>query len=276
MYNILMYNIDIEKIFKTVKVTESDGVFICIINYLSDDLKDYIKNVFVSICQGDGISYEYKSVLKDFIERIHKNNGKLKSNKHLKGIVGELLSHALIKNRLTNMIPMSFLFNLEEESPKKSFDIIFMEKNNLELWFSEIKAGSLGKKDNSSQDKNKKLLRKAKNFLNNKFNNIKLSCWSNAINHAMKINLNNRESIIKKLSDLYNEKDSIDNSKNVILSAVVYNNTRDKISLNDTKKEKNDIEAKKEFNKIIVFSIQKNTYIKVIDFLKSELEKENE
>lgn len=274
MYNILMFNIG--KIFKTVEITKSENVCICIINDLSDELKNYIKSIFVNICQGDGISYEYKSVLKDFIERIHKNNGKLKSNKHLKGIVGELLSHALIKNRLTNMIPMSFLFNLEEESPKKSFDIIFMEKNNLELWFSEIKAGSLGKKDNSSQDKNKKLLRKAKNFLNNKFNNIKLSCWSNAINHAMKINLNNRESIIKKLSDLYNEKDSIDNSKNVILSAVVYNDTRDKISLNDTKKEKNDIEAKKEFNKIIVFSIQKNTYIKVIDFLKSELEKENE
>lgn len=275
MYNIVMFNI-MKKIFKTVEVTKSENVCICIINDLSDELKNYIKSIFVNICQGDDISFEYKSVLKDFIERIDKNNNELKNDDHLKGIVGELLSHALIRYELNNIKPISVLFNLEEKSFKKGFDIIFIEKNNAELWFAEIKSGSLGKEDNNSQDKNKQLLHKAKNFLNNKFNNIKLSCWSNAINHAMKINLNNRESIIKKLSDLYNEKDSIDNSKNVILSAVVYNDTMDKISFNETKKEKNKIEAKNKFNKIIVFSIQKNTYIEVIDFLKLELEKENE
>lgn len=273
MYNIVMFNI-MKKIFKTVEVTKSENVCICIINDLSDELKNYIKSIFVNICQGDDISFEYKSVLKDFIERIDKNNNELKNNKHLKGIVGELLSHALIRYELNNIKPVSVLFNLEGKNFKKGFDIIFIEKNNAELWFAEIKSGSLGKKDNNSQDKNKKLLYAAKNFLNNKFNDIEQYCWTNAISHAKRINDSN--DALNLLYNLYNEKDSIDNSKNVILSAVIYNDTRDKISLNDTKKEKNDIEAKKEFNKIIVFSIQKNTYMKVIDFLKLELEKENE
>lgn len=262
-------------IFETVEVTKSENVSICIINDLSNELKGYIRNIFVNICQGDNIPFEYKSVLKDFIERIHKNNNELKDDNHLKGIVGELLSHALIRYELNNIKPVSVLFNLEEKSFKKGFDIIFIEKNNIELWFAEIKSGSLVVgKDNNSQDKNKKLLHIAKNFINNKFNDIEKSCWTNAISHANRIN--DSKDALNLLCNLYNEKDNIDNSKNVILSAVVYNDTNDKINFDNTEKERNNIEAKKEFNKIIVFSIQKNTYVKVIDFLKSELEKENE
>lgn len=263
-------------IFETVEVTKSDNVSICIINDLSNELKDYIRNIFVNICQGDriNISFEYKSVLKDFIERINKNSNKLKNDEHLKGIVGELLSHALIRYELNSIKPMSVLFNLEEKSFKKGFDITFIEKNNLELWFAEIKSGSLLEEGNNSQDKNKKLLHKAKNSINNKFNDIEKSCWTNAISHASRIN--DSKDALNLLCNLYNEKDNFDKSKNVILSAVVYNDINDKINFDNTEKEKNKIEAKKEFNKIIVFSIQKNTYIKVIDFLKSELDKENE
>lgn len=115
-------------IFETVEVTKSYNVFICIINDLSNELKDYIRNIFVSVCQGNNIPFEYKSVLKDFIERINKNSNKLKNDKHLKGIVGELLSHALIRYELNNIKPVSVLFNLEEKSFKKGFDIIFIEK----------------------------------------------------------------------------------------------------------------------------------------------------
>ena len=103
-------------IFETVGVTKSDNVSICIINDLSNELKDYIRNIFVSVCQGNNIPFEYKSVLRDFIERIHKNNNELKDDKHLKGIVGELLSHALIRYELNNIKPVSVLFNLEEKS----------------------------------------------------------------------------------------------------------------------------------------------------------------
>ncbi|TXJ61762.1 hypothetical protein EPJ74_01090 [Brachyspira aalborgi] len=117
-------------------------------------------------------------------------------------------------------------------------------------------------------------MHKAKNSINNKFNDIEKSCWTNAISHASRIN--DSKDALNLLCNLYNEKDNIDNSKNVILSAVVYNDINDKINFDNTEKEKNKIEAKKEFNKIIVFSIQKNTYMKVIDFLKSELDKENE
>ena len=142
-------------IFETVGVTKSDNVSICIINDLSNELKDYIRNIFVNICQGDriNISFEYKSVLKDFIERINKNSNKLKNDEHLKGIVGELLSHALIRYELNNIKPVSVLFNLEEKSFKKGFDIIFIEKNNLELWFAEIKSGSLLEEGNNSKIK---------------------------------------------------------------------------------------------------------------------------
>ena len=115
-------------IFETVEVTNSENVSICIINDLSDELKNYIRNIFINICQGDNIPFEYKSVLKDFIERINKNSNKLKNDEHLKGIVGELLSHALIRYELNNIKPLSVLFNLEEKSFKKGFDIIFIEK----------------------------------------------------------------------------------------------------------------------------------------------------
>ena len=94
----------VEIIFDSVEVVQRDNVYLYIINDLSDKLKNYIRENFVFISTGD-IELNYKAVIEDFIQRITKSSKKdKKDDKHLKGIVGELLTHIFIRN------PKYFLF----------------------------------------------------------------------------------------------------------------------------------------------------------------------
>ncbi len=49
-----------------------------------------------------------------------------------------------------------------------------------------------------------------------------------------------------------------------------------KINYQDTKEKRDKIDSKKIFNRTVIFSIQKETYSKVIDFLQNELKNEND
>ena len=177
---------------------------------------------------------------------------------------------------MKNFKIISILFNLEEESFKKSFDIVITDINNNSLWFTEIKSGQVYKNKkkicipNQSQKKNMELLHKAKKDLNKRFNNIEQKDWWNAKNHAEKIIKDDSNDVLDLIDKLY-DGDIKEFSKNVILVSVVFNNLKNKIDFSDTMKKTKKILNKKIFDNLIILSIQKSTYEKVITFLESEL-----
>lgn len=268
-----MKNTIIKKtLFNSIEIIEQDYIHLYIINDLSDELKNNIRENFSSICTGNNKN-KYKSILKNFISITKKNNVR-KTNKHLKGIVGELLAHILIKHNMKNFKIISILFNLEEESFKKSFDIVITDINDNSLWFTEIKSGQVNKNkiniQNKSQKKNMELLHKAKKDLNKRFNNIEQKDWWNAKNHAEKIIKDDSNDVLDLIDKLY-DGDIKEFSKNVILVSVVFNDLKNKIDFYDTMKKTKKILNKKIFDNLIILSIQKSTYKKVITFLESEL-----
>ena len=259
-------------IFNSVEVIEKDDVYLYIINDLSEELKNYIRKKFVFICTGD-TENKYQSVLKDFIQRINKNDKENKKNQsHLKGIIGELLAHIFIENSSINLNKISALFNLEERASKKSFDIIMTNNDENNLWFTEVKSGSLDKDHKTSDKKNISLINNSKKDLVDKFNSKDKSIWYNAINHAkVIIDSKNNSNSLKILRSIYHEDIKVDSYKNAILSSVLFNDINDTINIDSILNKKEEIKNQKIFNKLIIFSIQKNTYYKVINFLEKEL-----
>ena len=205
-------------IFNSVEVIEKDDVYLYIINDLSEELKNYIRKKFVFICTGD-TENKYQSVLKDFIQRINKNDKENKKNQsHLKGIIGELLAHIFIENSSINLNKISALFNLEERASKKSFDIIMTNNDENDLWFTEVKSGSLDKDHKTSDKKNISLINNSKKDLVDKFNSKDKSIWYNAINHAkVIIDSKNNSNSLKILRSIYHEDIKVDSYKNAIV-----------------------------------------------------------
>lgn len=246
------------------------------INDLCDDLKSRIKDNLSKICHGSSKSettratYSYKETIKEFLKRYNEKPINTK-----KGMIGELLTHLFISEVNPDFNTVSPYFNLEERSIKKGFDLILYSQENNDLWITEVKSGELHKNKNSNQT-NKVLLDKAKEDLKERLNESNSTLWANAINGAMVALDNNRdmkkavEEILGDISDttVYNTQTSKD--KNVVLVSSLFSPLTDKI-LGDSVAQCHENYCKEDiFNNILIISIQKETYIKIIDFLNLE------
>ncbi|MCZ9885626.1 hypothetical protein [Brachyspira hyodysenteriae] len=103
------------------------------------------------------------------------------------GIIGELLSHIFIKCNSNNFKTISVLFNLEDKSYTKAFDIVITDSKENTLWFAEVKSGQVNENE-TSQSKNTTLLQKSKREFIDKINNQEKYIWANTINHCRKDN----------------------------------------------------------------------------------------
>ncbi len=259
-------------------ITEpNSNTYICHINSLSNDFKNIIRNNLIEICYGvyhkSSGTLKYKATLKSFLERLNteKNNDtKENFSTWQMGMIGELLAHILIYYyKSSKLDKVSVLFNLEDSSFKKSFDIIFAEKENTNLWFVEVKSGKVSHTQ-KSQQKNQERINKAKEYLNQLFLSKKAYIWNNAKAHA-KTN-SKRTDAYKILLEIYdNHNNPKSYIRNAILTPVVFNTLDDKTDFDKTKGKRDKIDSEKIFNRTVIFSIQKETYSKVIDFLQEEL-----
>lgn len=202
--------------------------------------------------------------MNDFLVRMNQ-----KTEKQKKGTIGELLSHIFIRYNSDKFKIISSIFNLEEKSAKKSFDVVITDNEENSIWLTEVKSATVSEKE-SSQKKNITLIETAKNSIIDKFNKNDQSNWYNARNHASKI-IKNNSNVMETIDKLYNRKIDLENHKNVILSSVVYNNIHDKIEFDGTLRHKYKILKEGSFRKLIIFSIQQEEYEKVIEFLQEEL-----
>jgi hypothetical protein len=266
-------------------VNEIDGVYlemdgedaICHVDYISDELKALIKKNISTICHGTHISsyygdplYSYQTTLESFLERY---DGKTTETKI--GMVGELLSHILLTQLYDDFAIASAFFNLEENSIKKGFDLILCRTSDKSLWITEVKSGMLHKGKNHDQT-TRNLLNSAKQDLNKRLNDTEKKYWYNSIN-SVRSSLNEesdyKNTLLKILRDEGNnavEKKATSKDNSVVLVTNLFESIDTKITLPPVIQFVKKLKEANVFANALVFCIQKETYTKIIDFIRFE------
>ncbi len=256
-------------------VNSINRVWLCIIDEFSDELKALIRTRLTSICHGSSIAqqgkeaYSYERTLKDFLSNYEK-----KTQKTQMGMIGELLAHLLVSHCDKDMKTASPFFNMEEKNIKKGFDLVMLNTKSSDLWFTEVKSGNV--KDETSKGKNKQLLAIAKKDIKSKLDSNNSWLWHNAINGAKKVfekNIKFKDKIVEILEESLSSSQDMEESglsKNVILISILYNSLTDKLDSQDIELFRGEILKEMIFREVVLFSIQKETYKKIEDFLKAE------
>tara|TARA_A100001391_G_scaffold143804_2_gene101636 strand:+ start:4514 stop:5308 length:795 start_codon:yes stop_codon:yes gene_type:complete len=256
-------------------VTENTGLAtVCRVELFTDELKAEIRDRLAAICHGKdkvaagSIVASYRETLRDFLTRYAN-----KTEDTRKGMIGELLTHILLLKAFPDYEPANPYFNMEEGSIKKGFDLIVFDESEGELRIVEVKSGGAGNRAASTA--NKALLNTAKNDLKDRLNDTKTHIWLNAINGA-KLAMTGgkiKDEINRILEECYAEAaqgDPDSTSKNVILVSVLYEDTADPISIESADEKAAAVIEEGYFKDTTVFSIQKETWEHIVDFLEEE------
>ncbi|MGN0831328.1 MAG: hypothetical protein ACI4NI_08555 [Candidatus Ornithospirochaeta sp.] len=261
------------------KDDHSDYVLYFIEN-LSDELKQEIRDRLSAICHGEDLAktteilmYSYKETAKEFVKRYRANETKIENRN--KGMIGELLTHVIIGIENRFMVASPF-FNMEERSLKKGFDITLFEELTKEMWFAEVKSGSIHKGQKNVSSAAIELINNAKKDIKDRLNGQNVHPWQNAINAAkvaMDSSKDQKAAILELLGQCANNVVGGNNSSesfNVVLSASLFNPLSDRIEENRIGKKYSDVVQERLFKKVYVVAIQEETYEEVFKFLNEE------
>tara|TARA_R110000823_G_scaffold198080_4_gene329170 strand:+ start:9378 stop:10172 length:795 start_codon:yes stop_codon:yes gene_type:complete len=259
-----------------ISIEKSKSAMVCRVDDFSEQLKTEIRERLSAICHGldmvnSGSSVaSYGETLKEFNKRYA-----TKSENTKKGMIGELLTHILLLKNCPDIKPANPLFNMEESSIKKGFDLIVFDEKHEEMWVTEVKSGSAG--TISANTFNRTLLNTAKNDLKTRFSDNQTHIWLNAINGArLALSSGKVKDRINQILEICHKEasDELQDGcdKNVILVSVTYKHTSDPVTAKEINKKRKKIVEEQLFRDIIVFSIQKETYEQVANFLESESE----
>jgi len=258
-----------------ISVIKNNEYAVFYIDFLSEELKTIIRDHLSKICWGTlntRLAQNYKNTLKEFFRRFDNKEEETK-----KGMIGELLTHILIISFFSEFNIVSPFFNLEERSIKKGFDVVLFSEPNKEIWLTEIKSGALHQNKNANQTTST-LLGKAKRDIKDRLNDNDSFCWENAITGAkisLEKNIDMKDEVIRILelfSDEATENNSIASNKNVVLVSSLFSSLSDRMQETIVADFSSTTQNEAIFKQAIVVSIQKGTYQKVVDFLKSESE----
>lgn len=249
----------------------------CCIEYLSDELKSHIRANLTRVCHGKAKStrersaYKYKETLNNFWDRYES-----KPEKTRIGILGELLSHLVVLSHIPQMTVVSPLFNLEEKSIKKGFDIVLYDEEENEIWITEVKSGMVHT-HGTCCSATSTLLTRAKDDLRKRLNEDEYNHWHNAIN-AASIAIENSKtykdavvSILEDEMELISEKKTTSTDNNVLLVGTLFHDTTTRPLEKTVSDFSNKLASQKIFKKSIVLALQKGTIAKLEEFLKEEM-----
>lgn len=248
--------------------------FVCIVEDLSEALKELIRKRLVSICEGEYKAeeketiYTYKATVKEFLERYETKSENMK-----KGMIGEFLAHLFVFEQLGNVRSASPFFNLEEKSFTKGFDLVLYNSATENILIVEVKSGETNEHE-SSKDKNLSLISTAKNDLKTRLSENNQTIWRNAVN---KLTVNDKgvrelvEGILEGNFVIARDESPVSTDDDVVLTSVLFNDVADAVNLNDVFTTKAIIDEEGIFKSTIIFSIQKSIYEKVVEFLKEEV-----
>lgn len=262
-----------------ISFIKKDGYAVCHITNFSMALKKLIREQLSFICYGAANAtstkkmYNYNNTLKEFINRYNEKTEKIQ-----KGMIGELLIHVLLNEFFAEFETISPFFNLEERSIKKGFDVVMTYKEDHSMWITEVKSGELhkGKTANGTTED---LLNTAKRDLYDRLNGENYSLWLNAINGA-KIAFDKHNDLKDAVIDILEQygEDSAEGkikstNMNVFLASALFAPLDDIIDKNTVKQKYSAITKENKFKCIFALSIQKETYIKIYEFLQKEGQK---
>lgn len=259
-----------------VEFEQQSDCYICHVTDLSDELKALIRKRLSSICHGrfrsetEGEFYNYKRTLIQFNTLIEDKGDLIQ-----KGMIGELLFHILIVEMIDTFRVISPFFNLEEKSIKKGYDVILADSINEEIWMVEAKSGERDTENTGSNSKNLSLLKTARSDLRTRLNSANTQRWQSALNGlAFTEGDGDRAKLLKKILQGEFIKAENENANaanhNAILSSNVFAELTDKIAIDNVVELKTEIDSQNTFKKTLLFSIQKTTFQKMIEFLKEE------
>lgn len=240
-------------------------IFLCIIKHFSDELKQLIRQQLTSICYGivpctqTPDIYTYSQTLINFLQRYKDTSENLKM-----GMLGELLAHILIPLYIPSLNRVSIFFNKEENQIRKGFDIIYFEKTPA-LWYSEVKSGRKNQ-NQTLREKHLDLLNHALKSIENRFTDSKNAVWDSALMDAYLTLLNVQEQTqVQRLLTFDNKNRAA--SKRAILISVLYHTPQEVLSLSELLALSSQLNTQ---HQLIIFSIQKETFIKIQQFLQEE------
>lgn len=255
-----------------VVIETASNCTLCRVTELSEELKQKIRTELSAISVGKAYAgsmpdyYSYKNILTQFLTRYE-----TKSDDTKKGMIGELLSHLLIPHLFENLTSVSVLFNKEEKSIKKGFDIIYCNLANSDLWYSEVKSGHRSA-DATCTLANQTLIKRAYSDLKEKLNENRDSLWHSAlVDVALALNSPDNESVKKLLandSSLISKPQSQD--KNGLLISVLFEDFIDGFDVSSLSALLIELISEKQFKCLVLFSIQKRTYQAIEQFLVQE------
>lgn len=256
---------------------QKEGYSIFFIDVFSDELKGALKHYLSCICHGElnvesgADVYSYKNTLKEFCKRYKKKTPKQKI-----GQIGELLTHLMINLFLSDKFcSNSPFFNMEEDSAKKGFDVLLSEKDNSNLWYTEIKSGEKASTETPDQ-KVSQLLSTACNYLKDTFNENNTTLWHNAVNSARCAISDNRvekKDIIKILQENAGRTANstfVLSDQNVVFVGNVFADVSAKFAETTVRNWCDAFQRKKYCNSFYLVALQKSTYQVVEQFLFSE------
>lgn len=252
-----------------------DGCIHITVDFVSDDLRGIIRSRLAEICHGvaraskNSTLYSYKKTVKSFLKRYDS-----KTPDTQKGMIGELLTHVLFLHYFDAYKPASPNFNMEEESIKKGFDLVLINGNTDEVWFTEVKSGECT--GGTCAQKLGSLLSIAKNDLKNNLGSEREALWYNAMNGAaLAMKSSKLKDKIETLLEQYAEKatESLNESEdfNAILVAVCYSGSLQSATLDEFHQKHKYHKNESKFKDLVSLSIQKATYVAVESFLRQEV-----
>jgi hypothetical protein len=257
----------------TFSQTETGSVCLCV-EIISDELKAIVRDRLSAICYGaarasrNSPAYSYKQTLNSFFHRYDTKSSAIK-----KGMIGELLTHILFLHFSPDFTAASLNFNMEEESIKKGFDLVFHHQQSEEIWLVEVKSGDCG--NASSIQKVGSLLSIAKNDLKSNLNSDRETLWHNAIHGAsIALKAGKLKEQIEDLLEIYLQDAFLGHSRsenyNALLVAVSYSNGWPFAAGHEVEVKHNFHRDAGDFKALMSVAIQKETYQNVELFLRQE------
>lgn len=267
-----------------IQIEGKDSFFKVRVSKFTDELKDAIRKDLSNICYGENNIEEYKDIidysytLNDFFSRYDEKTAKQK-----KGIIGELITHVILTNCFSCFSRLSVLFNKEEKSMRKGFDIVVFNNLRKTLWYTEVKSGECCSDKSKCNyipntcnkkaiNKNLALLKLAKDDIVERFDNGSQHIWFSAmVDLNSTLQSNSRDSVRELLKkDFSSHKDKKQFDKRVILTSVLFEE-KGKDQLASLEVYYKSLLAEKAFSEFILLSIQKDTYQAVEHFLRTEI-----
>lgn len=257
-----------------VSVIQEDGYVLCCVDDFSDELKALIREELSAICHGKseveeyGLDrHSYKKTLAEFLARYDPKTDETK-----KGMMGEFIAHLVVNKVLPNLQTVTILFNKEDLSIRKGFDLTYVEVEGGIVWYGEVKSGEVS--DGETPDrKNRSLLNDSKNGMTEFLTGQRPNLWNSVIvDVGLSIAQDDRKKV-KELLDADIKQIEVEGAvkKNAILISVLFHDAQNKVTAESVRDHLAEIVTEDIFAKVILFSIQKTTYSRIEEFLREEI-----